>query len=98
MKFESGECVIVILQNPREKIFGMLHEISPAGLMLRGIDLEYFDDWGRSIASGEVYLPMNDYFLPMWRVERMTKDETSGEAASLKEQFEHRTGLKLEDF
>ena len=31
MKVESGETVIVILHSPREKLFGTLDEIGPAG-------------------------------------------------------------------
>jgi hypothetical protein len=98
MKFEPGDSVIVILQNPREKLLGILDEISHAGIILRGIDLEYFEDWSRSIANDDPYLPMNDYFLPMWRVERVTKDEGSDGIPSLSEQFEQRTGLKFKDF
>ena len=68
MKIESGEYVIVILHTPREKLFGILDEINAAGVSVRGIDLGYFEDWSKSIAAGETYLPMSDYFLPMWRI------------------------------
>ncbi|HTK25063.1 MAG TPA: hypothetical protein VL327_00765 [Pyrinomonadaceae bacterium] len=98
MKFEPGDAVIVVLQNPREKLLGILHEISPAGITLRGIDLEYFEDWSRSIANGEPYLPMSDCFLPMWRVERLTSDEGAGDIPSMAEQFEQRTGRRLAVF
>lgn len=97
MKLQSGNSVIIVLREPREKLFGLLDEITPAGIMVRGIDLSYFDDWVASIVSGEPYLPMNDVFLPMWRVERVTRDEASGEITSMSEQFEKRTGLKLSD-
>jgi hypothetical protein len=98
MKFEPGDSVIIILQNPREKLLGILHEISPAGIFARGIDLEYFEDWSRSIARNEPYLPMNDSFFPMWRVERITRDEDSDEIPALSQQFEKRTGMKFEEF
>jgi hypothetical protein len=97
MKFEPGDRVISVLQNPREKIFGILDEISPAGVSLRGIDLDYFEDWSRAIASDEPHLSMSDYFFPMWRVERVTRDERNGDAPSLTEQFESRTNLNLRD-
>ena len=97
MKIETGETVIVILHTPREKLLGILDDINAAGISLRGIDLGYFNDWCQSIAAGEQYLPMNDYFLPMWRVERMVRDEPAG-AASMSEQFEQRTGKTLEEF
>jgi hypothetical protein len=91
MKIEPGEVVITVLHTPREKLIGILEEISPAGMYLRAVDLSYFDDWSRSIAAGEDHLPMSDYFLPMWRLERVMRDEGS---PSMAEQFEQRTGRK----
>ncbi len=98
MKIQNGQSVIVILQNPREKIVGIFEEIGQSGLFVRGVDLNYFDDWARSIAENEQYLPMQDYFFPMWRVERMTRDESTAEMPSFAEQFERKTGIALADF
>ena len=98
MKIETGESVVVILQNPREKIVGILHEINASGIFVRGIDLNYFDEWMRAIVNSEPYLPMQDYFFPMWRVERLSRDESSFEVPSMAEQFRHRTGLDFADF
>ncbi len=98
MKIQPGEAVILVLHTPREKLFGILEEINPSGIHFHGIDLGYFDDWCRSIADGEHYLPMSDYFLPMWRLERMMRDESAGGGSSMAEQFEQRTGQKLDQF
>lgn len=98
MKFDSGDSVIIILRDPREKLLGILDEVDTAGVTMRGIDLSYFEDWVRSIVDDEPYLPMNDYFFPMWRVERMTRDEPNGEIPSMVEQFESRTGRPLREF
>ena len=98
MKFDQGDSVIIILRDPREKLLGILDEITTAGVTLRGIDLSYFEDWVRSIVAHEPHLPMNDYFFPMWRVERMTRDEPTGEIPSMAEQFEERTGKNLVEF
>ena len=98
MKFESGDVVIITLQNPRERLIGILHEIGQAGVSVRCIDLEYFEDWSRSIAAGEPHLSMTDSFFPMWRVERIARDETSGEIPSMAQQFEDRTGKSLTAF
>jgi hypothetical protein len=98
MKIEAGESVVVILQNPREKIVGILHDISSSGIFVRGVELNYFDEWMRSIANNEPYLPMQDYFFPMWRVERVSRDESSFEVPSMAEQFRQRTGLDFADF
>jgi hypothetical protein len=97
MKIESGEIVVIVLHSPREKIFGVLQEISAAGVFLRGIDLNAFDDWTRAVANNEPFFGMNDYFFPMWRVERITRDESSGEIPSMAEQFEQKTGLQITD-
>jgi len=98
MKFNPGDSVLIILRDPREKLLGILDEISTAGISMRGIDLSYFEDWVRSIIDDEPYLPMNDYFLPMWRVERVTRDERNGEIPSMAEQFQERTGTDLTEF
>lgn len=98
MKIETGKSVIVVLHNPREKLLGVLEEINTAGVSLRAVDLSYFDDWCRSIANDEQYLPMNDYFLPMWRVERVMLDEGTPDAPSMTEMFRQRTGRDLVEF
>jgi hypothetical protein len=94
MQIEPGNAVILVLHSPREKLFGVLKEINSAGVYIKAIDLEYFDDWCRSIAGDEPYLPMNEYFLPMWRLERLMNDTAS---PSMTEQFEQRTGRRLRD-
>lgn len=98
MKIETGEIVIIIMQNPREKIFGILHEINASGIFVRGIDLNYFDEWTQAIKNDEPYLPMQDAFYPMWRVERISRDENSHGLPSMAEQFEQKTGLRISEF
>jgi hypothetical protein len=97
-KIETGETVILVMHTPREKIFGVLHEINASGAYVRGIDLNAFDDWTRAVVSGDPFFGLTDYFFPMWRVERITRDEPSGEIPSMAEQFEQKTGLKIWDF
>ena len=98
MKIETGESVLIVLHTPREKLLGIIGEISAAGVFVRAIDLSYFDDWSRSIANNEQYLPMNDLFLPMWRIERITRDEAVPGTESLSDQFKQRTGRHLGEF
>ena len=95
MSIKAGEAVVVVLHTPREKLFGLLDEITAAGISLRGVELGYFDDLCRSIVEGEQYLPLSDQFLPMWRVERVTKDERSGDIPSMLDQFALRTGKEF---
>lgn len=95
---EAGMAVLIVLHSPREKCWGVLDEINAAGIFLRGLDLNGFDDWTRAVMHGESFIGLTDMFLPMWRVERLTKDESSGEIPSLTEQFEQRTGRRISEF
>ena len=97
MEIKAGDTVVVVLHSPREKLLARLGEINFAGIVVRSIDLGYFDDWCRSIANGEEQLGMSDNFFPMWRVERITKDDQIGDGQSMAEQFESITGSRLID-
>ena len=97
MKIEAGDIVIAVLHSPREKLLGIVSDISPAGLSIRSIELGYFDDWCRSITEEEPHLHMSDNFFPMWRIERISRDESTDEIASMADQFETRTGRRLAD-
>lgn len=95
MKFDSGDIVIAVLHSPREKLLGVLDSIEAAGVTMRSIDLGYFDDWCSSIVAGEAHLEMNDNFYPMWRIERLSRDESTDDLRSMADQFEARTGRRL---
>ncbi len=88
---QPGTIVIIALHSPREKCWGLLDEITPTGVFLRGLDLNAFDSWVHAIAHDEPFIGMGDLFFPLWRVERISKDEASGEMPSLSQQVERRT-------
>jgi hypothetical protein len=92
--FARGAMVVVTLSAPREKFWGVLLEVSPAGLSLRGIDLNSFEDFVHLVRAGEPTGPAAVFF-PMHRVERMEADEHSGDIPSLKERFQEKTGKPL---
>lgn len=94
---EEGSTVVIVLHTPREKCWGVLDEINAAGIFLRGIDLHAFDDWTSAISHDEPFIGLTDMFLPMWRVEKLTRDETHAAVPSLAEQFEQRTGKRILD-
>lgn len=96
-KNEEGSTIVIVLHSPREKCWGVLYEINASGIFLRGIDLHAFDDWTSAIAHDEPFIGLTDMFLPMWRVERLTRDETHAGVPSLAEQFEQRTGKNILD-
>lgn len=95
---KAGAGIILVLHSPREKCWGMLYEISAAGIFMRGLDLNAFDDWTQAVAHDEPFVGLTDLFFPMWRVERLTRDEPAEGVPSLSEQFERRTGRKVEEF
>ena len=94
---EVGAAVVVVLHSPREKCWGVLDEINAAGVFLRGLDLNAFDDWTHAVARDEPFIGLTDLFFPMWRVERIARDEAAGGVPSLAEQFEQRTGRHVSE-
>ncbi len=98
MKIQIGDSVVLVLHTPREKLLGLVQDLTPSGVFVRAIDLSYFDDWCRSIVNAEPYLPMSDYFFPMWRIERMMRDEGTEDTPSMAALFEQRTGKGLVEF
>jgi hypothetical protein len=92
---QPGAAVVIVLHSPREKCWGILDEVSGAGVFLRGLDLNAFDDWLRALVHEEPFVGFGDLFFPMWRIERISKDEASGGIPSLCQQAERRTGRAI---
>ncbi len=95
--FRAGAMVLVTLQSPREKFWGMVVALTGVGLSVRGIDLMSFDDFARMVHEGEVATP-TDVFFPMHRIERVEIDSASGELPSLSDRFMEKTGMKAQQF
>src|SRR5213593_434570 len=94
--FEPSALVIVNLVNPKEKFFGVLTALSPAGITLRGINLDSFEDWLRQLARREEpNLDLITMFVPLFRVERIFLDEPSGSIKSYAERFEDVVGKNI---
>ncbi len=89
--FSSGSIVIVTLNMPREKFWGTLLALTPAGASLRGIDLNSLDDFARQVRDGEL-VNANMVFFPMHRIERIESDIRNGDIPSLQERFENKAG------
>lgn len=92
-----GSAILIVLHSPREKTWGILEEITSAGVFLRGLDLNSFDAWLRAVVHDEPFVGFGDLFFPMWRVERISRDESTAELPSLCEQVERRTGRPIEE-
>jgi hypothetical protein len=95
-RISRGSAVIIVLHSPREKCWGVLDEIDQAGVFLRGLDLNAFDDWLNAVTHEEPFVGFGDLFFPLWRVERILRDESAGGVPSLSEQVERRTGQSIE--
>jgi hypothetical protein len=89
--FSRGSVVLVTLNNPREKFWGAVIAVSSAGVSLRGIDLNSFEDFTRIVKAGEPGT-LHSVFFPMHRIERMEIDSRNGDIPSMQERFESRSG------
>jgi hypothetical protein len=93
----SGTPVVLYLQAPKEKMWGILLAMLPNGIVIRGIDLVAFEDWMRQEAHGdERLLGLTTIFFPLTRVERMERDESVGTVISYCERFAHAVGRTVQ--
>jgi hypothetical protein len=93
LELSAGHPVIVYLQNPKEKVWGLLVSLGTAGVVVRCIDLAAFDDWMRQEARrDEPYLGLTTVFYPMNRVERLERDQTLGPVISYADRFRREVG------
>lgn len=91
--------VIIYLQNPREKYWGVLHDSTPAGVWLSGTGLRNLEEWlNFGFRQGDPAPAFTTTFFPMHRVEKITVDETEGGIPSLKATILERTGTEPESF
>lgn len=91
-----GAPVLLYLHSPREKVFGLLVALETAGVIVRGLDLLSLEDWMRQEARGETSgLGLVSVFYPMWRLERMERDESVGELEGLADRFHRLTGRRF---
>jgi hypothetical protein len=96
--FQPTSTIIVNLVNPREKVFGILLALSPAGVTMRGINLDSFEDWIHQVAREEEDLDLITMFVPLFRVERIFLDEPSGAIKSYGQRFEEVAGMPIRTF
>jgi hypothetical protein len=96
---ETNTIIIVSLTSPKEKVWGQLLGMNSAGITLRGIDLDSFDDFLRQLLDREeATVGMATVFYPMHRVERIAQDEPSGSLPSLADRFRAKIGLTIQEY
>lgn len=96
---DLNSIVVVSLHTPREKVWGELVALNAAGITMRGIDLNSFDDFVRQVLHPEgdrVGVPT--LFFPMQRVERILLDEPTGSIPSLGDVFAQKVGRPLKEY
>jgi len=97
MKINS--IVIVNLLAPKQRFFGRLQDISTAGVTVRGIDLDAFEDWIENIQGHEESgVQPTTIFFPLHRVEKIILDEGIGAIPSLSNTFLTKVGCSVEDY
>lgn len=93
---QPGRLVVVHLQNPREKYWGVLLERPGAGVWVRGMDLGAAECWLQSRVSSVEDRPfLFTVFFPLHRVEKVALDEPAGELPSFGSLMEARAGSPL---
>jgi len=90
--------VIVNLISPKQSFFGKLLELTPAGVTIRGLDLDSFEAWTDNISAREENgVQPTTAFFPLHRVDKMILDEGIGAIPSLSAMFLTKVGTRVED-
>lgn len=87
--------MLVTLREPREKFWGAVLEITPAGVGISGVNLAAFDDFTSQLRDGEAVTP-GVVFFPMHRVERLELDQANGDIPSIRQKFLEKCGSPAE--
>lgn len=88
-----GAIILAHLTEPTEKYWGQLIALDAAGVTLRGLNLQSFDDWLIEVASGEApAIGPTTVFFPLRRIDCLFLDEAIGPVQSFAERLEDRVG------
>ena len=99
LPFQSGQLVVAVLREPRERVWGCLLGLEGAGVALRGVDLHPWEEILSLVRRGEAdQVSLSTRFIPMHRLENLYLDEASSGVSSLGEEFLRRTGQDAQGF
>ena len=99
LPFSHGQLVVVILREPRERMWGRLLGLENSGIVLRGLDLRAWEETLALARRGEHdQVALGTRFFPMHRLETLYLDEPSSGVPSLAADFLQRTGMDPQDF
>ena len=89
--------MLITLNSPREKFWGSVLTITHAGVSVRGVDLNSFDEITGMLRADEPVIAATVFF-PLSRVERIELDVTNGQIPSLAERFRAKSGRTTDEF
>lgn len=98
MAFQDGSPAVLYLNDPKEKIWGLVVSVSAAGVVMRGLRLDSFEDWMRQEARNEEeLLGLVTSFYPLPRIERLEEDRSVGSVVSYSDRFAEAVGRSVQD-
>jgi hypothetical protein len=98
MAFADGTAAVLYLNDPKEKIWGLVVSVSAAGVVLRGLRLDSFEDWMRQEARNEEeLLGLVTSFYPLPRIERLEEDRSVGSVVSYSDRFGEAVGRSVHE-
>ena len=96
--FQDGSPAVLYLNDPKEKIWGLVVSVSAAGVVMRGLRLDSFEDWMRQEAKNEdELLGLVTAFYPLPRIERLEEDRSVGSVVSYSDRFADAVGRSVQD-
>ncbi len=96
--FQDGSAAVLYLNDPKEKIWGLVVSVSAAGVVIRGLRLDSFEDWMRQEARAEEeLLGLVTSFYPLPRIERLEEDRSVGSVVSYTQRFKDAVGRTVHD-
>jgi hypothetical protein len=99
LPFTSGQLVVLVLREPKERLWGRLLGLEASGVALRGVELTPWEEILGLVKRGEAdQVALGTRFLPMHRIDSLYLDEPSSGVPSLAEEFKSRTGIEPQEF
>lgn len=96
--FQDGSPAVLYLNDPKEKIWGLVVSVSAAGVVMRGLRLDSFEDWMRQEARHEEeLLGLVTSFYPLPRIERLEEDRSVGSVVSYSQRFVEAVGRTVHE-
>ena len=97
--FASGQLVVVVLREPKERLWGRLLGLEAAGVAVRCVDVAPWEEILALVKRGDsAQVALATRFIPMHRIESFYLDEPSSGVDSLAGEFRQRTGVAPGEF